>query len=195
MGAVAGLSICKDNHANRRCASGDVVFTRDVETITVNAGAMLMKYEFIYFFLATWGQHSKLKATTTTYCFIDNMQIWSVLYWIKWDYSWHLGEGGSTLAPQEETSLTWSAVSEGWNNIKMSTKKDVSKTAQVQRCDKPFNSGTETGCADVEHRVPTEARRVQKHARKCRFAQSMTILSTQFLYWICGAPLKLHTPY
>lgn len=75
---MAGLSVCTDNHVNRRCVSGDAVFTRDVETITVNPGAILMKYDF--FFLATWGQHSKLKATTTTYCFIDHMQIWSVLY-------------------------------------------------------------------------------------------------------------------
>lgn len=78
-GGPAGLNVCTDNHVNRRCATGDAVFTRDMETITVNPGAMLMKYEFIYFFLATWGQHSKLKATRT-YCFIDNMQIWSVLY-------------------------------------------------------------------------------------------------------------------
>lgn len=54
------------------------------------------------------------------------------------------GGGVYTLAPQEETSLTWSAMSEDCNNIKMSTKEVVSKTAQVRRCNKPFNSGTET---------------------------------------------------
>lgn len=70
--------------------------------------------------------------------------------------------GVYTLVHQEGTSLTWRAMSEDWNNIKMSTKEVVTKTAQVQRCNKPFNSGSERGCVDVEHRGSQSAETCKK---------------------------------